>query len=200
MENGEWNPADVSIDANEIESTVEAGWITESPINHKSVEELADYLQITIHRWRNDSFSRMYNLRHPNMPAVKEMGDMERLMDPDQFVETGFKLIAFSKKGGENGKNYDRRSLNSSPLQNLVIETRDDRDVFVYRRFTDDDVRDSKKFQDRTTHRIMPYTLWSRFFDHFLNTLMSWNPSWVKAVEQSLVNRDFTVDAETEAG
>ena len=77
MENGEWNPADVSIDANEIESTVEAGWITESPINHKSVEELADYLQITIHRWHKDSFSRMYNLRHPNMPAVKEMGEME---------------------------------------------------------------------------------------------------------------------------
>ena len=113
---GGWRPCALSIDANEIESTVEAGWITESPINYQSVEELADYLQITIYSNQYESMSRMYNLRHQNMPAVKEMDDLEELMDPDQFVETGFKLIALSDKNTSLGKSFNKRIMNSSPL------------------------------------------------------------------------------------
>ena len=102
---------------------MEAGWITKTPIDNQSVERLGDLLQVTI-----DEHARMYDLGQPSIPAVREMGYFSHLMDPDQFVETGFKLI--------NNEDGVKRTLNSSPLQNLVIETRNDRDVFVYRRFT----------------------------------------------------------------
>ena len=53
---------------------------------------------------------------------------MNGLLNAEKFIETGFKLT--------NGK----RSLQASPLNNLVIETQGDRDIYVYRKFTSNDI------------------------------------------------------------
>lgn len=81
----------------------------------------------------------MFNLRPDKPVAVNEMNDMDELLEPEYFMETGFKLTKCSKEA-VNG--IYKRSLYTSPLQNLVIEARNGRENFIYRRFSSNDIFD----------------------------------------------------------
>lgn len=104
----------------------------------KDLVELGDHLQVTIGK-----DARIYNLI-PEMPvAVSEMNDMDELFDPCSFIETGFKLVSCSETADYG---YLKKCLTVSPLQNLLIETRDGSDFSIYRRFSTTDIVDTQDF------------------------------------------------------
>ena len=90
------------------------------------------------------------------------MNDVDELVDPEQFVETGFKLVTCSATM-EQG--YRKRCVSVSPLSNLIIESRDEMDYFVYRRFSTNDIEDTKAFTENEKHIIKTSTIWASFFD-----------------------------------
>ena len=93
------------------------------------------------------------------------MNDIEELVDPEQFVETGYKLVCCSATK-EYG--YRKRSLTVSPCSNLIIESRDDEDYFVYRRYSTNDITDIIAFKDDDRHLPKLASLWASFFDQEL--------------------------------
>ena len=99
-------------------------------MNKAGIRHLANHLQVTI-----EEKSRIYNLEPEKPVVVNEIDEMHELFDPERFVETGFKLVVLKMF-----ETVTCKSLSTSLLNNLVIETRDNQHFRIYRRYTSNDI------------------------------------------------------------
>ena len=106
-------------------------------MNKTGIRHLANHLQVTI-----EEKSRIYNLEPEKPVVVNEIDEMHELFDPERFVETGFKLVVLKmfETVTSSHLGFMCKSLSTSPLNNLVIETRDNQHFRIYRRYTSNDI------------------------------------------------------------
>ena len=73
----------IQISACDPRSLIEAGW--HSRLDEQDVNRLSNHLQVTI---KNQAF--IYDFSPEKPVLVDELDEMDRLNDPNQYIETGF--------------------------------------------------------------------------------------------------------------
>ena len=102
-------------------------------VNWQSFSNLADRIQVT-----SGDLCYLFDLSYKTPTVVSEVASTQLLLDPNNYVEAGFKLVHQTDTGS-------KRSVEQTQVGGIVLEKINDQVCGVFRSYCDIDIFETRE-------------------------------------------------------